>query len=259
MERINPINVDRIPPPVIPSVPPPVVNGVQVPIVDVPVPRVNYPRLEIPSQPVVNTPETPQEQTPSEETPKKERSLPDSVPRPQLPQVVQTPAVPATTAPPQENTMNIQVAGMQLEVPTPQAVAQAGVTAVVGTTATLATALAFSQLRNAAEPLVKQLKRNKFKVKLKVSKPVLHFIEEDGKVSVLEYGAEGVTLRAANIENPEQYIRDLVDQDDLFEMDHKIVIDAPIKKYFTKEGAKRFNYFMEPKKFIKKLTSRFSL
>ena len=233
--------------------------------VNVPIPRVNYPRIEVPSQPVTDVPESPKEQNSSEETTKKERSLPDATPRPQLPPVVQTPLVqapPVQTPPveaPKENIMSVQIAGMHLDVPTPQAIAQAGVTAVVGTSATLATALVFNQLRNAAGPLVKSLKRNKFKIKLKVTKPVLHFVEEEGRISVLEYGAEGVVLKAASIENPEQYLRDLVEQDDLFEMDHKIVIDAPVKKYFTKEGAKRFNYFMEPKKFIKKLTSRFSL
>jgi hypothetical protein len=63
----------------------------------------------------------------------------------------------------------------------------------------------------------------------------------------------------SNIENPEQYLRDLVDTDPLFESDHRIVIDEPIKDKFTKEGANRFKYFVSPKKLAKKLSARFSI
>ena len=262
MEIIDPIRVgaeriERIPAPVTTRVQPPVINGIQVPIVDVPIPRLEYPRITLPRQENFNqgVPQKPSEK--AEETPQKTRELPPSAvsaPR------IQTPVVPNIPAPaPAEEKFEIQVAGQTIELPSPQETVQAGATAIVGTSATLITALVFNQLRQATTPVVQKLVRDKFKIKLKVVKPVLHFVEENGEVSAIEYSAEGVRMVSRNIENPEQYLRDLIDIDPLFESDHRIVIDEPIKDKFTKEGANRFKYFVSPKKIAKKLSSRFSI
>ena len=75
-------------------------------------------------------------------------------------------------------------------------------------------------------------------------------------MEVIEYSGEGIQLRAKSIERPEQYLRDLIEQDELFEADHRIVIDEPVRELFTKEGAKRFNYFAPPKKMARRLAAR---
>ena len=263
MEIIDPIRVgaeriERIPAPVTTRVQPPVINGIQVPIVDVPVPRLEYPRIELPRQENFNqsVPQKPSETT--EETPQKTRELPTSVVSPPRAQI--TPVAPSIPVPPvAEEKFEVQIAGQTIELPSPKEAVQAGATAIVGTSATLITALVFNQLRQAATPVVQKLVRDKFKIKIKVIKPVLHFVEENGEIHAIEYSVEGVRLVNSNIENPEQYLRDLVDTDPLFESDHRIVIDEPIKDKFTKEGANRFKYFVSPKKLAKKLSARFSI
>jgi hypothetical protein len=270
MDIISPIKVEsaaieRIPPPVIDRVAPPVVNGMEVPIVEVPVPRLNYPRIEVPASPQIDVPAAPGNSGTAEKTEKeKSRDLPDSAPKilQQLPANIST--IPAKVEAPREEVpkndkiMEVQIAGRTMNIPSPVAVAEASVTAVIGTSATLVTALVFNQARQAAAPVIQKLARDKFKIKLKRSKPVLHFIEEEGEVHIIQYGADGVKVLNASVSNPEQYLRDVVDADHLFEADHKIVIDENIKDRFTQEGIKRFNYFVSPKKIAKRLTARFT-
>jgi hypothetical protein len=169
--------------------------------------------------------------------------------------------VPPASAPQTEtpkDTFIMEIAGQDINIPTPQAVVQASATAVVGTSATLVTALVFNQVRTAAAPVIQKLARDKFKIKLKSMKPVLHFVEEDGEVHVIQYSDEGVKVLNTHVQNPEQYLRDMVDADRLFETDHKIIIDEPVKERFTKEGAKRFNYFVSAKKLAKKMSAKFT-
>ena len=266
MEILPPIKIssgglERIPAPVVDKVAPPVVNAIQVPVVDVPVPRLNYPRVELPPQEPTNpgAPKTGDQS--SEEPTQPTRQLPDTPKMPAV--VVPTPAlqVPPAVAPQTEtpkDTFTMEIAGHDINIPTPEAVASASATAVVGTSATLVTALVFNQVRTAAAPVMQKLARDKFKIKLKRMKPVLHFVEEDGEVHVIEYSDEGVKVLNTHVQNPEQYLRDLIDADRLFEADHKIIIDEPVKERFTKEGAKRFNYFISAKKLAKKMGARFT-
>ena len=276
MEVIKPIKpentvIDRIPPPVVnaPAPIPPVVQRLEVPVIDVPIPRINYPKIELPSrEPTVKPPSTPASTEQKETTSEPTRQLSDyakpvlpKLPLPQPPilpvqKIPVVPPKPETTA--DETKITVEVAGYDIDLPAPKTAIQASATAVIGTSATLVTALVFNQLRQVTTPVIQKLARDKFKIKLKKSKPVLHLVEENGKVLAIEYSDEGVKVLNNSVENPEQYLRDLVETDPLFEADHNIVIDEPAKGRFTKEGAKRFNYFLSPKKFAKKLTARFT-
>jgi hypothetical protein len=178
-----------------------------------------------------------------------------TVPTTALPQVAPVVEPQAESS---KETFTMEVAGHSINIPSPQAVVQASATAVVGTSATLVTALVFNQVRTAAAPVLQKLARDKFKIKLKSMKPVLHFVEEEGEVHVIEYSEEGVKVLNTHVQNPEQYLRDLIDADRLFETDHKIIIDEPVKERFTKEGAKRFNYFISAKKLAKKMGAKFT-
>jgi Fe2+ or Zn2+ uptake regulation protein len=173
---------------------------------------------------------------------------------------IPAPAIPKTETPPEatKDIITVEIAGRDINIPSPQAVVQASATAVVGTSATLVTALVFNQVRTAAAPVLQKLARDKFKIKLKSMKPVLHFVEEEGEVHVIEYSEEGVKVLNTHVQNPEQYLRDLIDADHLFETDHKIIIDEPVKERFTKEGAKRFNYFISAKKLAKRMAAKFT-
>ena len=271
MEILQPIRtprnvIERLPTPVVDRVAPPVVNAIQGPVVDVPVPRIDYPRIELPPQapPAPSAPRS--ESQASEETEQPARQLPDTpkmpavvVPTAVLPTaVLQTPPTAEAQSEPPKDTFTMEIAGQDINIPTPQAVVQASATAVVGTSATLVTALIFNQARMAAAPVIQKLARDRFKVKLKSTKPVLHFVEEEGEVSVIEYSDKGVKVLSTRVQNPEQYLRDLIDADHLFETDHKIIIDEPVKERFTKEGAKRFNYFISAKKLAKKMSAKFT-
>jgi hypothetical protein len=255
--------VERIPPPVTVQVTSPLVQGIQVPVVDIPVPRLDYPRIEVPRQEKYDkdVPEKPSESL--EEKPEKTRELPPSPPPPvrpvSLPPLQQISQTPVASLDPGQEKFAIEIAGQPINLPAPGEVVQAGVTAIIGTSATLVTALVFNQVRQAATPIAQKLARDKFKIKLRVVKPVLHFVEEHGEVRAIEYSSEGVRLMSNKIENPEQYLRDLINTDPLFESDHRIVIDEPIKEKFTREGVDRFKYFVSPKKMAKKLASRFTI
>jgi hypothetical protein len=267
-------SIDRLPPPVIDSLKPPVVNGLQVPVIDLPSARIDYPRVELPYQESIPNPALSKPQEIEEQPKEKTRELQDNPPPPQpqisspvSPQIIQ-PSIPTVPkeqpkiteeTPPEAKSMEIAVLGHNINVPTPVAVVEAGATAVIGTSATLVTALVFNQVRQAAAPVLQKLARDKFKIKLKKIKPVIHFVKEGELVHIIEYNGEDVKLLNDHVDNPEQYLRDLIDTDPLYESDHKIIIDEPIKDLFTKEGSKRFNYFISSKKLVKKLSARFSL
>ena len=75
----------------------------------------------------------------------------------------------------------------------------------------------------------------------------------------LEYSQKGTKV-IGQTDDVERYIRDQVDQDSLYEIDNKIIIDDVIKEKFTKEGTKRFKSLFAPAKSIaKKLAAKFSI
>ena len=251
--------IDR---PAIRSVEQPVVRGLEVPIVDVPNTTIKYPVINVPTQAEFDAAVKAEREKQTQEQPEKTRGLPDTTPPPQLPQVAQTPPtqdpiaeIPVDTKPQPTFTAY----GVDINLPDPSLVATAGAVAVVTTAATIASTTALNALKNAAEPLIKEATKNKFKIKIKQVKPVLHYVmAEGGHIDIFEYSADGTRL-VEQVTNVEQYIRDQVEINTLYEIDNKIIIDDVIKDKFTKEGKERFKSLFAPaKKIAKKLSARLS-
>ena len=244
----------------------PIVRGLEVPIVDVPNTTIKYPVINVPTQAEFDAAVNAERQKQTQESPQdKPRGLPDSTPPPQLPQVVQTPptqthvSTPVVEVPTDKPKPTITAYGVDINLPDPSLVATAGAVAVVTTAATIASTTVLNALKNAAEPMIKEATKNKFKIKIKQVKPVLHYVmAEGGHVDVFEYSADGTRL-VEQVTNVEQYIRDQVEINALYELDNKIIIDDVIRDKFTKEGKERFKPLFAPaKKIAKKLSARLS-
>jgi hypothetical protein len=253
--------IDR---PAIRSVEQPVVRGLEVPIVDVPNTTIKYPVINVPSQAEFDAAVNAERQKQAQEEKPKERGFPDTTPPPppQLLQVAQTPTIqtpvaeiPADTKP----QPTFSVYGVNINLPDPSLVATAGAVAVVTTASTMIATTALNALKNAAEPIIKEATKNKFKIKIKHVKPVLHYVmAEGGHIDIFEYSADGTRL-VEQVTNVEQYIRDQVEINALYEIDNKIIIDDVISDKFTKEGKERFKSLFAPaKKIAKKLAARLS-
>jgi len=259
----GPSVISTIEKPAIRDVEAPVVRGLEVPIVDVPNTRIPYPVINVPTQAEFDAAVKAEREKQKQEEKPKERGLPDTTPPPQLPQVAQTspPQVPIAEIPADKpTTPTFTINGIDINLPDPSLVATAGAVAVVTTAATIASTTVLNALKNAAEPLIKEATKNKFKIKIKQVKPVLHYVlAEGGHVDVFEYSAEGTRL-VEQVINVEQYIRDQVEINALYEIDNKIIIDDVIKDKFTKEGKERFKSLFAPaKKIAKKLSAKFSI
>ena len=241
----------------------PIVRGLEVPIVDVPNTTIKYPVINVPTQAEFDAAVNAERQKQAQEQPEKTRGLPDTTPPPQLPQVVQTPPTqtptPVVEVPINKPQPTFTVGGIDINLPDPSLVATAGAVAVVTTAATIASTTVLNALKNAAEPMIKEATKNKFKIKIKQVKPVLHYVmAEGGHVDVFEYSADGTRL-VEQVTNVEQYIRDQVEINALYELDNKIIIDDVIRDKFTKEGKERFKSLFAPaKKIAKKLSARLS-
>ena len=261
MVRIPDITVRRIETPVIrnievpvtrPTVP--VTRGLRVPIIRVPQYEYEYPVLNIPPGPIEFETDEPTVGAPSPESEVVEeldtRDLPTPTPTPAVP-VEEVPTGPTVTIPGTDIDVNL---------PDPSVVATAGAVAIVTTATTIVANIAFNQIKDAATPVIKNLIKKKFKVKLKNVKPVLHFVQSDnGMVDVFEYSAKGTKL-VAQTDKVEQYLRDQVEINPLYELDNKVIVDEAVKNKFTKEGAKRFkNLFAPAKAIAKKLSAKFSI
>ena len=231
---------------------------------DVPRPSINYPVIDLPSHEQSNTNVKPEQSKQQSESTDKTRGFPDTpTPPPQIPaQIfqqlpVKTPVaeIPADIP----NTPALTVFGTNINLPDPSIVATAGAVAVVTTAATVASTAVFNALKNAAEPMIREAAKNKFKVKIKQVKPVLHYVLTDtGHIDIFEYSSEGTKL-VDQTDNVEQYIRDQVDTNALYELENKIIIDDVIADKFTKEGQKRFKPLFAPaQKVAKKLGARLS-
>jgi hypothetical protein len=257
--------IDR---PTVRGVEAPIVRGLEVPIIDVPNTAIKYPVINLPTQKEFNgaVKGEREKQTPQEQE-EKTRGLPDSKP-PELPPAVQqitqqspvsapTPVaeVPADTPQP-----TFSVYGVNINLPDPSLVATAGAVAVVTTAATMVSSTVLNALKNAAEPIIKEATKNKFKIKIKQVKPVLHYVmAEAGHIDIFEYSSEGTRL-VAQTDNVEQYIRDEIEKNILYEIENKVIIDEPVKDRFTKEGQERFkSLYAPPKKIAKKLSARLSI
>ncbi len=266
--------IQEIPKPIIPSQSVesrfqlPVTRGLELPIFEAPDPSLKYPIINFTRQaefgapansqkPQIPPTNTQKEQEPSQE---KSRGLPD--PTPQLPQVFQTQPIqtPVAEIPADKpTTPTFTVSGVDINLPDPSIVATAGAVAVVTTAATMVSSAVLNVLKNAAEPFIKEATKNKFKIKIKQVKPVLHYVmAEEGHIDIFEYSAEGTRL-ITQTNNVEQYIRDEIEKNVLYEIENKIIIDEVIKDKFTKEGQERFKSLYAPaKKIAKKLAARLS-
>jgi len=268
--KLTPINGPSIIPtieqPVLKSMEVPVIRGMELPIINMPSTRINYPTLNVPTREqfddAVRTGQKEKEE-PKEE---KSRGLPDTKPtntpakiqaqqsaQPSVQPQVQV-EIPADTPQP-TFTFN----GVDINLPDPSLVATAGSVAVVTTAATVVSTAVFNALKNAAEPLIREAAKNKFKIKIKQVKPVLHYVLTDsGKIDIFEYSTDGTKL-IDQTDNVENYIRAQVETNSLYEIENKIIIDDVIQNKFTKEGQKRFKSLFTPaKKVAKKLSARLS-
>ena len=233
-----PTNIIReIPPPITNSVPPPVTSAIEVPVLDVPTPVIQYPTLDVPTQESFEgmaSPQQQEEQTPQEPT----RDLPP----------------PKVNAP----TVDLPVVG---EVPLPPVapLITAGATAVVVATVTMSSTILLNMAKDKfVGPMIEKITKPK-KVKIKQKKPVLHFVEAENGAQLFEYSVKGTRL-VDTTDNIEQYLRDQVDIDSLYEFDNKIIVDDVLKDKFTKEGAKRFKkHFTPAVAIVKKLSAKLSI
>lgn len=231
-------------PPVTSGIKPPVVNGISPPVVDVPGVVIEYPTLDVPTE----------EQFQGDMSPQNPPQEPPSTPN--RPGLQNTPSI--TPEVPQPS---IEVGGVDIPLPDPGPLVAAGSLAVVTTVVTLGATIGVNQAKTALEPFLKRLLQpKKKKIKIKQVKPVLHFVpNEDGTTEVIQYSQKGMKVLEGGIKNLEQYLRDQVDIDSLWEYDNKIIIDEELKNQLTKEGNRRFKkYFASPKVIAKKLGAKFS-
>ena len=268
----NPINVSNIGiggpsviptinPPVTKSVEVPVVRGLELPVILMPDTRIKYPTIDVPTQQEFDAAVKAERDKQAAEQIDKSRGLPDTTPPPQLPQAVQTPPTqtPIAEIPADKPQPTISIYGVDINLPDPSLVATAGAVAVVTTATTMVSGIALNMVKNAAEPLLREAVKNKFKIKLKQVKPVLHYVMTDtGHVDIFQYSSEGTKL-IDTTDNVENYIRAQVETNAFYETENKIIIDDIVSDKFTKEGQKRFKSLFAPaKKIAKKLSARLS-
>ena len=237
----------------------PVSRGLALPVFDNPDTSIKYPVINVPTQEEFDAAVKADREKEQQQQQEKTRGLPDAKPElpPQLQALQQTPPVTKAEIPAENPSINI--AGVKVDLPDPSVVATAGSVAIVTTAATIGSTMIFNTLKNAAEPLIREAAKNKFKIKIKQVKPVLHYVLTDsGKVDVFQYSSEGTKL-IDTVDNVEQYIRDQVEINPLYEVENKVIVDDVISEKFTKEGQKRFKPLFAPaKKIAKKLAARLS-
>ena len=262
INRINgPSIIPAIEPPILKNAEVPVVRGMELPIINMPNTGIKYPTINVPTQEEFDAAVKAEKEKQAAIEHDKPRGLPDS--RPELPPSVQQ-VTPATTTPIAEipagkSTPSFTFNGINIDLPDPSIVATAGAVAVVTTATTMVSGIALNMVKNAAEPLIREAVKNKFKIKLKQVKPVLHYVMTDtGHVDIFEYSAEGTKL-IDTTDNVENYIRAQVETNSFYETENVIIIDDVVGEKFTKEGQKRFKPMFAPaKKIAKKLSARLS-
>ena len=243
--------IQELPPPVVSAIDvqttpvtreakPPVIRGIAPPIIDVPSPEIDYPVLDVPTEAEFQEGMKPSGGGNSPEAKPDTRDLPDTAATPEVP--------------------SIDIGGFEVPLPDPGPLVAAGSLAVVTTVVTLGATIGVNQAKQALEPLLKQALKKK-KIKVKSVKPVLHFIpNENGTTEVIQYTAKGMKVLEGGIEKLEQYLRDQVEIDALWEYDNKLIIDEELSDQLTKEGKKRFKrYFASPASIAKKLGSKFAI
>ena len=236
-------------------------RGLASPVFNYPNTAIQYPVLRVPTQQEFDAAAKAEKEKQETEERDKPRQLPTSTPPPQPAIVAQIPPAPATTTPVVEVPDNpqINIAGLSIDLPDPSLVATAGAVAVVTTAATMVSSIGLNMVKNAAEPLIREAVKNKFKIKLKQVKPVLHYVmTETGHVDIFQYSADGTKL-IDTTDSVENYLRAQVETNAFYETENVIIIDDVVGDKFTKEGQKRFKSLFAPaKKIAKKLSARLS-
>ena len=225
--------IREIPPPVIRNTPPPVTQGLEVPIIDVPTPIIEYPTLDVPTQEQFEGAVTPPAPPPTTDKPERSRLLPETVP----------------------------ILGRDIPVPDAATLITTGSTAAIAVATTMGTTLLLREVLKRLDPIIKRVTESadKKKKKKKKGKTVLHFMQGPEGVIVMEYSNKGAKLLEV-VDNTEHYLRDKTNEDIMYELDNKIIIDSEIKESMTKEGQKRFSKLFCPSKSIaKKLSAKFSV
>jgi hypothetical protein len=235
----------------------PVTRGLALPVFEAPNSSINYPVINVPTQEEFDAAVKAEKEKNQPQEQPKNRGMPDA--KPELPPSIQQAVPPVTKAEIPADKPSISIAGVNIDLPDPSIVATAGAVAIVTTAATIVSTTAFTALKNATEPLIREATKNKFKIKIKQVKPVLHYVmAEAGHIDIFEYSSEGTRL-ITQTDNVEQYIRDQIDINSLYEVDNKIIIDDVIKSKFTKEGQERFkSLYAPPQKIAKKLSAKLS-
>jgi len=235
-------SIRQIPRPNVSNIEPPIVRGIAVPVLDVPNTVIDLPTIDLPTEQDFRQQASPAPITNQTEGTEDTRDLPET-PKPEQP--------------------TISIAGIEAPLPEPAPLITAGATAIVTTAVTLTAGILIGKFKEAVlEPMMKRMnspKKKKKKTKIKQVKPVLHYILNDqDKIDIFEYSQKGTKI-ITSTDDVEKYIREQVENDSLYEMDNKIIIDDTIKEKFTKEGAKRFKSLFTPAKSIaKKLSAKFS-
>jgi hypothetical protein len=245
VRAIPPSVISAIEPPVVSTLPPPVSRSLQPPVLYIPDYSLQFPVIEVPTEAEYNA--AVQAQRDKEQAAKeKSRSLPDSKP--------------IVEVPPTQELPKVNVGGLEVELPEPSLIATAATFAVASTAATMASTIGFNVAKKSLGPAVKNAVKGKFKVKVKQTKPVLHYITaEDGHIDIFEYSDTGTRL-VDQVEDVERYIRDKIDIDPLYEINNKVIIDDSMIDNFSREGKERFKpLFSPPKKIAKRLGAKLSL
>ena len=222
-----------IEPPVIRSIPEPVTSTLQVPVIEVPTPIIEYPTLDAPTRQQFEEAVSPPQPPPTTDTPERSRLLPETVP----------------------------ILGRDIPVPDAATLITTGSTAAVAVATTMASTLLIRSAVQRLSPVVKKLTQNKKdkKKKRKIGKVILQFIKNEDKVSILQYSKDGTKV-VGETDNVENYLRQQMDDNELYDIDNKIIIDSELKESMTKDGQKKFDkLFCPSKSLIKKLTSKFSI
>ena len=220
-----------IEPPMIRQVPPPVTNTLEVPVIDVPTPVIEYPTLDAPTRQQFEGAVTPPKPPVTTDKPERSRLLPETVP----------------------------ILGRDIPVPDAATLITTGSTAAVAVATTMASTLLLRSLFQKLDPVMKKLTQDKKKKKKKPGKVILHFIKNEDKVTILEYSSKEIKF-VAEVDNAEHYLRDQLDDNPMYDIDNKIILDDALKDCMTKDGQKKFSkLFCPSKSIIKKLSAKFSL
>lgn len=213
------------------QVPPPVTNTLEVPVIDVPTPVIEYPTLDAPTRQQFEGAVTPPKPPVTTDKPERSRLLPETVP----------------------------ILGRDIPVPDAATLITTGSTAAIAVATTMLSTILLRSILQRLDPLIKELTNKKKKKNKKKGKPVLHFMKSEEGVTIFEYSNEGTKV-IGTFDNAEHYLRDQLDDNPMYDIDNKIILDEALKDCMTKDGQKRFSkLFCPSKSLVKKLSARFSI